>query len=466
MKASSGLLVVFFLAIISKGAWARIEDLKKFSTKNFLISRAPTGCMPKGMKLDPVGNSLYVAEMCGRIDPSTKKLYPSAAIYDMDKRALSKVIRTPLGMSSGGIYANTEIEFSLDEIWGFITRSEGDSRSEVFKNTALLTVVNTESQRIAKYIPLNSSGAKIISARPYIAEDHRRSQIIYVANYFSDDISMVDVTDLHEDGNLDGSAYFKGLISLHTNFKNPASHGYYIAPRGIAFTPDGKYALILATETGSIIIVDSVNHRQIAEIAPIDSAVAGRELNVRHIVVSKDGTTAYLGHMRGNAISRISLTKLLAALKNLPATGPSVTFPSSFWNELLIPFQTPDGPQKIMVLEDYPLDHPNFPGKKWPLAHPNTIVLEPFQNRYLFVSSRTTSDKDINKINPKIMGKIDIIDTKKGRVVFTLVGGAQPTALELSRDGRVLVSAGFINDTLYFFDLKKILSLYESGESL
>lgn len=464
MTVGKGRFLFLFLAIISQNVMALPRDLTRFSTKDFLLSTAPTGCMPKGMKIDPVGNSLYVAEMCGRIDPTSKRRVPSASIYDMAKRSYRKMLRTPLGMKQGGIYANTEIEFSLDELWGFITRAEGDSGSEVYKNTALLTVVNTESQKIVKYIPLNSSGAKIIGARPYIEEDPRRSQIIYVANYFSDDISIVDVTNMREDSNLDGSTHFKGLIALHSNFKNPTSRGYYIAPRGIAFTPDGKYALILATETGSIIIVDSVNHRQIAEIAPIDKLSVGRELNVRHIVISSDGETAYLSHMRGNAISRISMSKLIVAVKKLKKTGKSAVLPSSFWDELLIPFQTQNGSQKILVLEDYPLDHPNFSGKKWSLAHPNTIVLEPITNRYLFVSHRTTSDKDINKVDPKIMGKIDIVDTIKDRVVFSLVGGAQPTALEVSRDGGTLISAGFINDTLYFFDLKKILNIYEHGE--
>ena len=456
--------ILLLLLLISVDALALPKDLKKYTTKNFLISTAPTGCMPKGMKIDPVGNSLYVAEMCGKIDPKTKRRIPTASIFDLKKRSLIKTLRTPLGMKENGIYANTEIEFSLDELWGFISRAEGDSGSEIYKNTALLSVVNTESQKIAKYIPLHSSGAKIIAARPYIERNFKQSQIIYVANYFSDNISIVDVTNLREDGNLDGSDHFKGFIPLHTKFKNSQSRGYDIAPRGIAFTPDGKYALVLATETGSLIIVDSIKHRQIAEIAPISKLTAGRDLNLRHIVISNDGEIAYLSHMRGNAISRISMSKLIKLIKNIKKSDPNIVLPSSTWEELFIPFQAESGPQKIFVLEEYPLDHPNFPGKKWGLAHPNTIVLDPLKNRYLLVSHRTTSDVDINKVDPKIMGKIDIIDTFKDKIVFSLVGGAQPTALEVSRDGNMLLSAGFINDILYFFDLKKIISIYERGE--
>lgn len=67
-----------------------------------------------------------------------------------------------------------------------------------------------------------------------------------------------------------------------------------------------------------------------------------------------------------------------------------------------------------------------------------------------------------NEVDPRIKGKVDIIDTKKGRVIFSLVGGAQPTALEVSRDGAILISSGFIDERLYFFDLKRILSVYET----
>lgn len=464
MKTSTYLLVVFFVLLSSTTIHANTLDLKNSRTTDFLLSTSATGCMPKGMKTDPVGNFLYVAEMCGKIDLDSKKRVPSVSIFNIKTRTLHKTIITPVGFSKNGIFANTEVAFSLDELWGFISRAEGDGKSEIFKNFGLLTVINPDTQKIAKYIPTKGSGSKIIAPRPYVSSDLKHEQIIYVANYFSDDISIIDVTNLREDGNLDGSAHFKGLISLHTSFRNPRSTGYLIAPRGIAFTPDGKYALILATETGSLIILDAIKHQQIAELAPINSQTAGRELNLRHIVVTNDGKTAYIGHMRGNAISRINLSKLIQKINSLYKTGMSVILQASVWDDILIPFNTKEGLKKILVLEDYPRDHPNFPGKKWNWAHPNTIVLEPNRNRYLYVSQRTTTNSNDSIVDPKIMGKIDIIDTKKDQLVYSLVGGAQPTALEVSNDGKVLMSAGLINDRLYFYDLKKIIDLYEKGE--
>lgn len=463
MKAQKVAALGFFLFTTMFRVHAAPLDLKNTSTKNFLITTAPTGCMPKGIKLDPIGASLYVAEMCGKIDPKTGKRVPSVSIFNLETKKSTKTIVTPVG-SRSGIFANTEVEFSLDEQWALITRAEGDANSEIYKNMGMLTVVDTELQKVSKHVPLYGQGSKIIATRPFVPGESPRKQIIYVANYFTDDISIVDVAGLRRDLVLDGSSLYKGKIDLKTNFRNPNSRAYQIAPRGIAFTPDGKYALILATETGSLIILDAVNHRQIAELAPIDAKTTGRELNVRHIVVSRDGSTAYLSHMRGNAVSRISLKKLIAAVENLPVKGIKATLPDSLWDDLLIPFKTNEGSKKILVLESYPSDHPNFPGKTWNLAHPNTIVLDPVRNRYLYVSSRTTTSVNDSSVDPKIMGKIDIIDLHKDRVVYTLTGGAQPTALEVSHDNRTLISSGFINDRLYFFDLGKLFALYEKGE--
>ncbi|KYG68166.1 hypothetical protein AZI87_02580 [Bdellovibrio bacteriovorus] len=453
--------LVPFLAMMatSFGAYAGPSDLSAYFSKDFLMKKADTGCMPKGMKADKTGDFLYVAEMCGKIDPAKNQRMPTASVFDLKKQTLVKTLVTPAGPTDG-IFANTEVDISIDGKFAFISRAEGGKTAEVFKNGGLLSVVNTETQNIVKYIPTKGEGSKIIASRPIVAE-RPSEQILYVANYFSDDISVIDVTNLKDDGNLDGSRHLVKKIRLQTRFTNPSIKKYLIAPRGITFTPDGKYALILATETGSLIIVDALNHQQIAEISPIEDSTAGRPLNLRHVVVTKNGRLAYFSHMRGNAVSRIDMENLMEEIAKVAATSMTPVLPSSVWNRLLVPFNTPKGLKKILILEDYPLDHPNFPGKKWDLAHPNTIVLDPLENRYLFVSSRTTSYKDDSKVDPKIKGKIDIIDTRNGKIVFTLVGGAQPTALEVSPDGSTLISAGLKDDKVYFYDISKIISLYQ-----
>ncbi|MEK2690228.1 YncE family protein [Bdellovibrio sp. GT3] len=441
-------------------AGAGVKDLEVLNTKDFLKKILPTGCQPKGAKVAPDGRYLYLAEMCGKIDPKTKKRVPTASIYDLEKLTLEKTLITPVGMRKG-ILANTEVDFSFDGKWALIARAEGDEGSEIYKDQGMVTVVNTRTQKIAKYIPTYGQGAKIIATRPALTRVRNPQQIVYVANYFSDDISVIDITSLADDGKLKGDKHYIKKIDLKTHFTPPVNHGYKIAPRGVAFTPDGGRALVLNTESGSIFVVDSINHRQLAELAPISKELAGRELNVRHIVTTKDGEWAYLSHMRGNAVSRISMKKLNQIVDALPEPGPQVVLPESTWNELLVPFETTSGPQKILVIEDYPKDHPNFPNKKWPLTHPNTIVLDPISNRYLYVSSRTTSTVGDATVDSRIMGKIDIIDTVNGSIVFSLVGGSQPTALEVSPDGKTLISSALIGAKLYFYDIGKLLRLYE-----
>ncbi len=448
------------LALYSFVFSAKASDLNAFSTKDFFKKSLPTGCQPKGVKATPDGKFLYLAEMCGKIDPKTGKRVPTASIYDLEKMTLAKTLITPVGIRKG-ILANTEVDFSYDGKWALIARAEGNSESEIYKNQGLVTVVNTQTQKIAKYIPVYGQGAKIIATRPVISRIRNPQQIIYVANYFSDDISVLDITNMKDDGTLKGDAHFVKKIALNSHFKPPVHHGYEIAPRGVAFSPDGKYALVLATETGSLFIVDSIEHKQVAELAPISKDTVGRDLNLRHIVVSRDGNLAYLSHMRGNAVSRINLRKLIQVVDALPEKGPNVVLPATLWQDLFVPFATASGPQNILILEDYPKDHPNFPNKKWPLAHPNTIVLDPIQNRYLYVSSRTTSAEGDTSVNAGIMGKIDVIDTNNGATVFTLVGGAQPTALEISPDGNTLISGALIGAKLSFFDVGKLIKVYE-----
>lgn len=428
------------------------DNINTLHTKDVLLGTLAVGCQPKGLKITSKDDA-WIAEMCGKFNPDTNRREPSASVVDINSEKLITTIRTPMGVRTG-IMGNTEVEFTENEQYALIARAEGDSHSSVYPGYGMITVVNSETLKTIKYIPVNGKGAKIINRRPNLGDS---SEIIYVANYFSDDISVLDTHGLSDNGSLDGRSFYKGRIILKTSFGRPP-HTKKIAPRGVGFIAGGKYALILATETGSIIVVDSIHHKQITELAPLPASIAGRDVNVRHIVITKDGNYAYLSHMRGNAISKIDLTKFTSIIEDAIANKKS-QLPASVWNEILTPIS---GNSKIMVLEDYPADHPNFAGKKWNLAHPNTIVLDPVNNRYLYVSQRTTSNKNYEIIDPKIKGKIDIIDLQNGRIVMSLVGGAQPTALDVTADNSLLVSAGFKDSKLYFYDLKKILSSYES----
>lgn len=430
------------------------KDLRLLSTKDFFITNLKTGCQPKGAKADPSGGLLLVAEMCGRRLEEHGPRFPSVSVYDLHEKKLKKIIITPEGAKSG-ILANTEVEYTLEGQTALVARAEGDAKSAVYPGYGMISAIDLNTLKIFKYIPVNGRGSKIIAARPSSLANPKQ-QIVYVANYFSDDISVLDITTLKTTEGTDGRQFLTKVVKLKTAYSSKKS-GYKIAPRGIGFTSDGRYAIVMATETGSLIVMDAVEHKQIAELSPIPSDLFGRDLNLRHIVLTKDGKTAYLSHMRGNGISRINVDRLIAYIqKNY--RDQILQIPESFWSNLMIPF--PNG-KSFLELEEYPKDHPNFPNKKWKLAHPNTIALDPIDNRYLVVSHRTTSNANYEIVDLSIKGKIDIIDTLTGEVILSLVGGSQPTALEISPDRTLLMSAGFKDDQLYFYDFKKIIEIYE-----
>lgn len=461
MKAVLALSAVCMLAGVAQATPA---DLAKMKTSDFLMATGPVGCQAKGMKADAQGDYLYVAEMCGALDPKTRKAIrdennnriASVSVYNLKTLQLEKIIKTPRGALQG-IIGNTEVDMTIDDKFVLVARAESDSTTPVYGGGAgMVTAIDARTHEVSKHIPVNGSGAKTIMRRPFVQGEGSR-QIVYVANYFTDDVSILDVTNLERTPGVRGDTAFIKKVKMKSAFINPAKRGYKIAPRGMAFTPDGKYAIILATETGSILVMDAVRHEQIAELPPMPTSIAGREVNVRHIVTTLDGEIAYLSHMRGNAISRIDVRRLVA----MAQTAGGQVLPQSAWNQLLIPFA--NGKKLIDVIK-YPKDHPNFAGKTWEFADPNTIVLDPVNNRYLYVSNRTRSAKDYNIIDKNIKGKIDVIDTHTGEIIFTLAGGAQPTALEVSPDNKILISAGFKDETIYFYDLEKMLSIYESGQ--
>ncbi len=446
----------FFKVLFSSTLLCFSAQAEVLTTKDYFLNREQAGCQPKGAKSDLLGKYLYVAEMCGHIpDGGKRQNIASVSIFDLETRKRIETIRTPDG-AKPGIIGNTEVEMSHDNQWALVARAEGDSKTEVFPRYGMITVLNNTTKKIAKYIPTKGQGSKIVARRP-MTQDGR--QIIYVANYFSDDISVLDITNLQDDGHFDGSSHFIKKVSLKSAFVRPESKGYKLAPRGVAYTQDGKYAFILNTENGSIIIMDSIQHKPVAELPPIAESLFGREVNVRHIITTNDGAFAYLSHMRGNAVSKMSITKLVEKVEQSKNYSNSmILFDQSTWEDLIVPI----GNQKLLVLENYPKDHPQFAGKSWDLAHPNTIVLDPINNKYLYVSHRTTSNQDYTKIDPKILGKVDVIDTTNGKTVISLVGGSQPTALEVTPDNQTLISGGFKDNLIYFYDLKKIISDYES----
>jgi sugar lactone lactonase YvrE len=78
---------------------------------------------------------------------------------------------------------------------------------------------------------------------------------------------------------------------------------------------------------------------------------------------------------------------------------------------------------------------------------PNTIDLSP-DGRVLYVSCRGANNPVTYALPGPEWGSVVVIDTETGRELDAIVGGNQPTGLDVSGDGRYLAFTDFLDDDL------------------
>ncbi|MES0489022.1 MAG: YncE family protein [Leptospirales bacterium] len=86
---------------------------------------------------------------------------------------------------------------------------------------------------------------------------------------------------------------------------------------------------------------------------------------------------------------------------------------------------------------------------------PNTIVVSP-DGTTLFVSCRGPNNKKSYLLKGPKFGKIIMIDLKRLEVVREVEGGNQPTGLDISPDGKILVLTDFLDHKLRFYNLQNM----------
>lgn len=451
------------------------------STKDYALGApVPSGQLPKGMEVSPDGRYLYISDMGGTKLPD-KTVRGSVTIIDIVTRAIEKVW-TPNG--TGEMQGNTEMLFTSDRRYALSTQFQGDLSSlrcpndTTSKNQAIISVIDTSTKKVVVYIPTGGQGSKIMAERP--KQSAGEPTLIYVANWFGDNVGVINLDEAVKTKSECGQAVplaGKALLKKITfETKYPAQGTWWkTAPRGIGFTLDGKYAVVLGYENGTLQLVDAQRHVQLAEVPPYPM----EGFNVRHIILNKTGTVAYLSHMRGDAVSRVNVAALIQEMETERNKngGKKVFFDQGIWNRVFIPFKTKNGPVNMLSLQSYSPDHPEFADLKFIRSHPNTIVLDPLKNRYLYVSHRTTGITDSKKckeaktpkerlengcdITRDLMGKVDVLDTETGEIVISFVGGISPTALTVTHDNRTLISSGYRDDLIYFYNVGAAIDLYE-----
>lgn len=443
----------------------RRDSLQALRTRDFLLGVLAAGALPKGAAFSPDGRTLWVSNM---EEPSVTVI-GTGTLGAMEGPAAIRTLETP--RSPTGIPGNIEVTFTPDGAYALVSRANGGAP---FPRSGLVSVIRGATLETVKYIPTGTprgqggQGSKVVAVSPGV--DARGRRVAYVTNYFSHDISVLDVSEARlAEGPLVDPSLLLSVIGLRS------TRGRAISPRGIAFTPDARFALVTGYTSSTLFVIDAQTHRQIAELPR-----TGRSM--RHIVMTDDGRVAYISHMGTNEISRIDVPRLLEEVARARAglADDEVAFlDAGIWQRIRIPWADsgptlsvaiyPPDYDEINAARRFPRDGTILPtgrgAQPYRWAHPNTIVLDPRPgNRYLYVSFRTSHPYyPSGAFHFDRLGKVDVIDTALGRVIFRFVGGREPTGLTVSPDGRTLASTAFRDNTVHLFDVGRLVDVYERG---
>jgi len=462
----SFLLSIVFIITGSNLSYAQALDsdiLQEKSSTYYQISTVKSGLAPKGMECDHSGQFLYVANLSQEYVDIFK--INDCLSSNKGQHYKPKKVRTPKGPGLPGMPGNAEILFTFDNQFALASRVDGfDGNKRIAKSElsvrGLISVINTKSQKVVRYYSSKGNGTKIMAQRPKTRYTGN-SSIIYTTNWFTNDIAVIDLSAAYSNPNqsepiLDKSAK---LIKLKTKNRGGT---FGIAPRGIAFTKDGRYAIALGFESKTLIIIDAINHKQIAELPRFVPGFSSYPVNFRHIVLNNKGDVAYLSHMSGNCISKISITKLVKELNNLDLTDKEIYyFNPSIWTRIFIPWKNKYNKySNVLLINDYRFDHPDVPNRAYSRTDPNTIVLDPIKNRYLFVSCRSGN---INGSKCLKKAKVDVFDTFTDERIYSFEVGPGATALAITPDGKTLISSSFYRNQLYFLNAGQMMQDYENS---
>ena len=167
-------------------------------------------------------------------------------------------------------------------------------------------------------------------------------------------------------------------------------------PRGMYATQDGRYLYVAGFDSGHLERIDLATSKK--EVLFTDGGA------LRHIVADEGRGVLYISDMAKNRVWRYDI-----------GSGNATKFC--------------DTDQK-----------------------PNTIALSPDSN-VLFISCRGANNPTSYYLKGPEWGSILLVDTNTGRGLDAIIAGNQPTALDVSADGRLLVYSDFLDDQLTVYEV-------------
>lgn len=172
------------------------------------------------------------------------------------------------------------------------------------------------------------------------------------------------------------------------------------APRGMGFSSDSRYLYVATFEGGEIYKIDTSDWSIISRIRRSGAAM-------RHIVLSNDDKYIFVSDMCYGDILKIET-------------------------------------ESFTIVKRWKVDY-----------NPNTIDLTP-DNRFLITSSRGPNNPESYLLNSPRPGEITIIDLVTEEIVSKFYGGNQPTGLDISNDGRLLVFSNFRDNNIEIYNIEAL----------
>ncbi len=250
----------------------------------------------------------------------------------------------------------------------------------------------------------------------------------------------------------------------------------------VIFSKNGEYAYVSQMETASVFEID-------ADTKKVSRTFDTQSAWTKVIALSHDGSKLYASNWSGNDVSEFDLStgKLIRRIKTVKTPrGIYITkdnkhmYVAGYDKGELQKIDLENLSSKILYDKGSALRHIvvdknekymyiSDMGKKIILkmdlvanqivdfAHtdinPNTIDLSN-DDKILFVSCRgkNFSSEDYYQPGPE-WGTVLLFDTASGKMIDAIVGGNQPTALDISNDGKVLVFSDFLDAQLEFYQV-------------
>lgn len=204
----------------------------------------------------------------------------------------------------------------------------------------------------------------------------------------------------------------------------------------VILSPDGRF-LFAANWSGNDVSMIDLESGAVTRIATVKTP--------RGLYAARDGKTLYVAGFGAGELQKIDLAlkigeviyKTGGAMRHIAADeDKELLYISDMAKNAVYRYDLKSGAFEKFADTDF---------------DPNTIVLSP-DNKILFVSCRGRNAANDNYYIPgPEWGSVLLFDTVTGKMLDAIVGGNQPTALDVSKDGSTLAFSDFLDQKIELY---------------